>query len=244
MPDFGITSPSVPRFGLSFRTQLFGAQSSPELPFGGGLAYATEDTDCYEIFVVEITKEVQQRSRFEPGGEGYQPLPSGWGVSPKMGKAEALLILKGGIYNLGGNIMKKCHCISSSFWLWTAIKAAIWDLGFPQSGCKSTSTSYKCLEITKVCKEAVGRRCGFDDCPCKDQKGISLVGITEKTEEYTASNGTKIKIKTGSTPDGLRWDGEFEEVMKQIVEAEKKIKLKCSRIIEDDHPAKKPPEER
>ena len=263
----------MPDFGISTGISRLGAQPLPANPFGtpsldalvnGGAAFAsagnTPKKHCYEIFIAEIIK-----TKLEAPGEEQNP--QAWGVNQKLGgsflKLKNLLSHPkiGIIINFNGHIYKKCRCLSP-FGIsgWTTEPALLRRVAkeysfypgdFHKDYCKPGPTNYKCFALSKTCgpKKNKGPNwkaelCGSpfppvppakNACPCRDEKKISLAGVTHKTKEHTLSNGTKIK---------LAHPGNFEEVMHQIVVAEKNIKLKCETIIPDDHPAKKPPEER
>jgi len=258
MPDFGVNP-------LKFLEGGFGTRSLPQwkAPFGmGGPAMGVEgeseqEGDCYEIFVADIkiertseTSNVPTAPPYNNLGPKYQggsPSYKGWKVSSDPNKASKIIAEKGGseklavpIYNLKGDILKICYCLPG--WVWTPISAYLKWEGFPNVGGSAFSGiidpdkrtggykapgRYRVVLATRVCdSEEKGETCRGIKCPCKDQKGISLTGITHKTTEYKASNGTTIKLKT---------PGMYEKVIKQIVEEEKKIKLKCRKEPPDDH---------
>lgn len=83
------------------------------------------------------------------------------------------------------------------------------------------ASQYVYVAYKKVC----GPPCMTAGCECNDQLSIK-VDVNEKTKEYTASDGTKIKIKM---------PGNREKVIEQIVEAESKIKLKCATKAQSDY---------
>ena len=273
MPDFGI-SIGIPRFGVQpLLDTPFGTPSldtALDALVNGGAAFAsagnTPKKHCYEIFVAEIIKT-------ELGAPGEEQETEAWGVNQKLGGSLLEIkhrIMKIGGYaattileslNITGHIQKLCYCLDMTGISGVTTQPALIKIlarmyGFYPGNarkdfCNPGSTHYKCFTLTKVCgkiyqKEECGRSTPSLEvmktnpktakvCPCNDMKIISLAGVTNKTKEYTTSEGTKIKLKN---------PGNFEEVMHQIVVAEKKIKLKCAKIIEYDHPAKEPPEER
>jgi len=268
MPDFGIST-GISRFGAqSLPANPFGTPSLDALVKGGTAFASTENsfgTNCYELFVAEIRK-----TKLEASGEEQDPPdPQAWGVNPKMSptvqKINWLLGKAGTKIRINSHIYKICWCQKESGWKGVSTVYALinhlgnlegfrydpWTPFLPSDSCISKPSSYKCLSVFQPCGRSPHLyECGRSTptaeqlkknpktvkvCPCNDMKEINLAGVTSNTKEYTTSNGTKITLKN---------PGNFEKVMEQIVEEEKKIKLKCTGVWVADHPAKKPPEER
>jgi len=271
MPDFGISTGSS-RFGAqSLPAKPFGTPSLDTM-VKGGPAFAsagnTPKKHCYEIFVAEIIKTKLEAPKGEQNPQAWGVDPK---MSPKVQYINMMLKHAGSKIQISGHIFKMCHCADLHGITFGAVdttepgllKLLGEGMGFrydpvirwnplnPPLTCISKPSSYRCLTLIKVCgkyyqKEPCGRSTPTLEqlktnpktvkvCPCNDMKIISLAGVTSNTKEHTLSNGTKIKLKN---------PGNFEEVMKQIVEEEKEIKLKCADVWVADHPAKEPPEER
>lgn len=185
---------------------------------------ATGSGSCYEIFIASIS--VVKEPSTQAAGPGGNWSTSGPSLVPMM-----VQMLGQGLVT-GCNMAKACMCLS-----WTqdfALNEALFGtwpvtdgMDMPNNtGRWLSDTGYLYFDKRQVCSP-----CDFVKCKCRANKVITI-DVTNKTTEYTASDGTTIK---------LTHPGDHKKVVEQIVKAELAIKLDCAKGTADYYSILFPP---
>ena len=209
-------------------------------------------SSCYEFTIAHINVYPHDRlAEFRHGQWSRQTEWSTTTAGTTLQFAQNLR-LPGEIQSIGrlvdpGNLLKLCACMTTPDRILLA--AGLAAKGLPNGGGKWTTLNniigllisqgfnisppdathpHDPAELTQYIyfsyKYVCGPKCKVAKCKCKDKKSV-MIDINEKTKEYTASDGTKIKLTD---------PGDFKKAVEQIVKAESKIKLDCAKGDGDD----------